>query len=96
MTPEIEQAYKRALDRAEEIFAQRDATGRNAVVPLERMFPHGPQDLTFMLYNKASRCLGLAATPGGREKLIEESVDIINYAAFLIMMLEGAWPGSGS
>jgi hypothetical protein len=80
-------AYSRALAHALAIVRKRELEGENTIVPLPDMFPHGTSDLTFMLHTKVSRILGYEAA-GDLDRTRGEVYDLINYAGFLIAMMD--------
>ena len=86
-TEEFLARYQAALDHAEKIVHDHDLRGENLVMPLPSTFPHGPPDLTFMLFNKICRVLGYEEN-GKLDLVKSEAYDIINYAAFLVALLE--------
>ncbi len=87
-TTKFQELFKKALREAEELVSMRNY--RNAHTPIEKMFPHKTQDLTFMLTMKVSRILGAETLPEPeRTKMVrEEAIDILNYAAFLVALID--------
>jgi hypothetical protein len=73
--------YERALEQCRQLVSQRGSEGRNALISMSEMFPDGYKNIAFMLYMKSARALS-ESTINNEEKVIEELVDIINYAAF--------------
>lgn len=82
---EMLQAYQYVMTEAKETVLSRQH--RNDVIPLRDMFPHGVQDLSFMLHMKTSRLLGEEAN-GDWAKVRDEAIDICNYAAFLVAYMD--------
>lgn len=80
--------YEDVLSEAIEKVKERAAQGRNNIISLPRMFPRGTDDLTLQLYMKSSRIVG-ASDP---TVLREEAIDIINYASFLVAMIDSKEP----
>lgn len=81
------QEYSKALVQAETIVNDHTTTGENNITSISGMYPHGSQDLTFMLYTKICRVLGYE-TQGNHTLMLHEAEDIINYAAFLVVKLK--------
>lgn len=82
-TKSFDEAYREALSEAAAVVAAHSVDGENDVVPIEQVFPHGDQDIMFMVYMKACRAIGYQKA-GNAKKVRDEAVDMINYAAFLI------------
>lgn len=78
--------YGQAMKDAQKIVDEHSNDGENDVVSIEQMFPHGPQDASFVLFQKISRILGYEKA-GNSQKVLEEAYDIINYGAFLVALL---------
>ncbi len=81
------EAYSQALAEATLKVKEHDEDGENQVVPIEQMFPHGPQDGLFVVWMKVGRALGYERAHN-IEKVREELVDIINYAAFTMAIID--------
>ena len=79
--------YDRALREARNIVVQRDSVGRNNAQPFWDQFPHGTNDLTFELYRRILRILG-AERAKNRVVMRADAIDMLNYAAFLVMTLD--------
>lgn len=80
-------SYHAALEECREIVAQHSDDGENDLISLWQMFPHGSQDILFMIFTKACRALGYAAK-GNLIKVADEARDIVNYGAFLVVFIE--------
>jgi hypothetical protein len=80
--------YHRALLEAVEVVDRKESEGRNQIISLPAMFPHGASDCVFMIYMKIARSLGYDSSHN-RITLREELLDIINYAGFAIALLDG-------
>lgn len=87
--------YHDVLNEAEDIVEDRDQKGRNAVVPFYEGFPHGRLDVSFELLRRVGRILGVEKqangsplTPTGVDVLRGDALDLINYAAFFVMLLD--------
>ena len=78
---EFFKAYIEALEYAKEAVISHTRDGENEYTSIVKMFPHGVQDLLFVVYTKACRALGYEKR-GMVEKVLEEMRDIVNYAAF--------------
>lgn len=79
--------FHEALEEARSEVDRHTEDGENEVVSLPEMFPHGTTDITFMLFTKICRILGYERA-NNFDKVRDEAVDIINYAAFLIAYLD--------
>ena len=95
--------YRYTLDEARLIVQDRHAKGRNAKTGFYNGFPHGSKDISFELSRRVNRILGaeIVATNGAIASAREDALDLLNYAAFYVMMLDheahqvtGAVPGS--
>lgn len=84
--------YPSVLEEAAALIQARE--DRNRFLSLENMFPHGPQDLTFVVWMKAARILGLEAA-GRLKEVREEALDVLNYAAFLVGLIDLRSGGQG-
>jgi hypothetical protein len=66
--------------------ADRESKGRNETNNFFEQFPHGSQDLTFELHRRVQRILG-AERLGNSQVVYEDTLDLANYAIFLMMLL---------
>lgn len=80
-------AYQEILREAESIIDDRTKKGRNAHSDFWAGFPHGPQDVTFELHRRVKRILG-AEKIGDLETMRGDAIDLLNYAAFLILWID--------
>jgi hypothetical protein len=78
--------YDNALAVLRATVADRDAKGRNETNDFYEQFPHGSQDLTFELHRRVQRILG-AERLGNSQVVYEDTLDLANYAIFLMMRL---------
>lgn len=74
------------IHKATEIITQHTAEGENDLVSLDQMFPHGIQDILFVIWQKTGRALGYEHA-GNFEGVARELPDIINYAGFGLALL---------
>jgi hypothetical protein len=84
--------FEKVLNEALKIVHQRGKDeGRNLARDFWDTFPHGLQDMTFMVRDKADRILG--AEEMARYDVIRDNcLDIINYAAFIVVWLDREHP----
>ena len=80
--------YVRVLDEAEAIIKDRDAKGRNAETHFYAQFPHGHADISFELKRRVARILGAERQLGKMDVAREDALDLLNYAAFYVMLLD--------
>ena len=80
--------YDQVLIEAKTIVRDRDAKGRNRAVDFFAGFPHGSQDVSFELSRRVGRILGSEAAKGAAEVRRGDALDLLNYAAFYIMLLD--------
>lgn len=88
--------YVGALEEAVQIVQHRDAAGRNAFMPFYEQFVHGSKDLSFELQRRATRIVGAEKQADAGYMTHDEAykvkradaVDLINYAAFYLMVLD--------
>ena len=85
----IDAAYDKAVAALRAVVADRDAKGRNETNDFYAQFPHGTQDLTFELHRRVQRILG-AEKLGNSQVVYEDTLDLANYAIFLMMHLNRA------
>lgn len=78
--------YDNAIRELRATVADRDANGRNETNNFYSQFPHGSQDLTFELARRVQRILG-AEKLGKTTVVYADTLDLANYAIFLMMML---------
>lgn len=78
--------YDKAVAALRAVVADRDAKGRNETNDFYQQFPHGSQDLTFELHRRVQRILG-AEKLGNSQVVYEDTLDLANYAIFLMMHL---------
>lgn len=78
--------YDQAISELRATVADRDANGRNETNDFYDQFPHGSQDLTFELARRVQRILG-AEKLGKKKVVYADTLDLANYAIFLMMML---------
>lgn len=72
--------------KAQDLVVEKGKLGRNDEVPVPDMFPRGAKDCVTMIYMKSCRIIAEAT----EDKTIEEElIDILNYAAFGLTILEG-------
>ena len=79
--------YLEVTREASAIIKDRDSKGRNANTSFYDGFPHGPQDVSFELKRRVARILG-AEKVGDLITARGDAIDLINYAAFYVMMLD--------
>jgi hypothetical protein len=79
-------AYDKAVSALRAVVADRDSKGRNETNDFYSQFPHGSQDLTFELHRRVQRILG-AERLGNSQVVYEDTLDLANYAIFLMMTL---------
>lgn len=72
-------AHRIVVDRGHE-------EGRNAARDFWDTFPHGLSDMTFMLRDKTDRVMG-AEENRRYDIILDNCLDIINYAGFIVMWL---------
>lgn len=85
---DIASELHRVLDEAYLIVVDRgEAEGRNKSRDFWETFPHGLSDMTFMVRDKADRVLG-AEQLGRMDIIRDNALDIINYAAFIVMWID--------
>lgn len=77
----------RIFDQAEDLLNDRTGTGQNSKTPIRQMFPSGYRDTSFLVYMKAARVLGKLEVRN-LQSARDELLDIINYAAFTIVMID--------
>ena len=89
MSQKLNQAdYAQALGEASNIVLNRGAEeGRNLARDFWDTFPHGLSDMTFMVRDKADRILG-AEAKNRLDIIRDNALDIINYAAFIVMWID--------
>ena len=80
-------AYAAVMGEARSIVEERDLTGRNDVIPLLDKFIHGHQDVIYEIHERVCRIRGAEKT-GNLIKMREDAIDLVNEAAFLVMLLE--------
>jgi len=80
--------YSRVMTEAVDIVKDRNAKGRNSVISFYAGFPHGSQDVSFELQRRVNRILGNEAVLGKAAVRREDAIDLINYAAFYVMLLD--------
>jgi hypothetical protein len=95
---EFWEAVADAFKNVSKLIDLRREVGRDSVLPMMRKFPHGSQDLTFMMHAKVNRILGLEkllknGAPVEVEalwyKLIEEeALDLISWTAFFVAFMQ--------
>lgn len=78
--------YKEAIAELQATVLDRDAKGRNETNDFYSQFPHGVSDLTFELHRRVQRILG-AEKIGDLETVYGDTLDLANYAVFLLMFL---------
>lgn len=79
--------YDAVVSEARAIPLDRDAKGRNDETDFYTGFPHGHQDISFELKRRAVRILG-AEQRGRLDVAREDALDLLNYAAFYVMVLD--------
>ena len=83
--------YTNAIAELRATVTDRDAKGRNQTNDFYSQFPHGSQDLTFELHRRVQRILGAEAI-GDTNTVYGDTLDLANYALFLMMTLKRAHP----
>lgn len=96
-------AYRRVISEAHELIVDRDAKGRNEITPFMASFPHGVSDVTFELKRRVDRILGAERKirgawndPFNSEQvtvLRGDCVDLLNYSAFALLLVDAATKG---
>ena len=81
------EVYDKAIAEIRATVVERDTRGRNETNDFYSQFPHGVSDLTFELYRRVQRILG-AEKNGKLDVLYEDTLDLANYALFLMMLLK--------
>jgi hypothetical protein len=76
---QVKEAMQRVTEQAER--------GENDFLPITAMFPHGEQDILGIIFTKAARAVGYEMS-GNLHKVKEEAQDVLNYAGFLLALLE--------
>ena len=79
--------YKAILEEASGIVQDRCAKGRNEVVPFYERFIHGHADQIFMVNNRVTRIRGAEAVKDFAT-MRQDAIDLVNEAAFLVMLLD--------
>ena len=79
--------YDTVIHEAYAIISDRSAQGRNGAVGFYEGFPHGHTDISFELWRRVARILG-AEKAGKMETARKDAVDLLNYAAFYVMVLD--------
>ena len=80
--------YWNVLEEAREIVRDRDAKGRNHAIDFYAGFPHGSRDVSFELSRRVGRILGCEVAGREREIMRGDAIDLLNYAAFYVMLLD--------
>lgn len=80
-------AYTSVLEEATKIIEDRDAKGRNNVIPFYDGFPHGYADVSFEMSRRVGRILG-AEKVKQLDVARADALDLLNYAAFYVMLLD--------
>ena len=81
------EAYKATLEEASNVVEDRCKKGRNEVVPWQDKFIHGHQDVIYEINERIIRIRGAEAVKDF-ETMREDARDLINEAAFLVMLLD--------
>ena len=81
--------YKLQLFNAEQLVSTKAQLGRNNFVGLPDMFPHAEQSCVDIVYMKSARI----SNTDDLKTIREELVDIINYAAFGLALIQGEEEG---
>lgn len=89
-------AYEHVLEDAIKVVQDRDAAGRNAFMPFYEQFVHGSKDVSFELHRRATRIVGAERQVDAGYMTADEAyrlkrgdaVDMLNYAAFYLMVLD--------
>ena len=89
------QHYEKAIAELQATVLDRDAKGRNETNDFYSQFPHGVSDLTFELYRRVQRILG-AEKIGDMETVYGDTLDLANYAVFLMMLLKAKTSSASS
>lgn len=79
--------YEAVSAEAKAICLDRDEKGRNDDTPFWAGWPHGHQDISFEMKRRVARILG-AEHRGRLEIAREDALDLLNYAAFYVMLLD--------
>jgi len=80
--------YRKVLDEAIRIVEDRNRKGRNSALGFYEGFPHGSQDVAFELHRRVARILGNEKVSGKGWVRREDALDLVNYAAFYVMLLD--------
>jgi len=91
-------AFAEALKDVSDLLAQRSFSGRDSILPMMSKFPHGKQDLTFMMHAKVNRILGLEKQlkkgapieieTSLRKEMRQEVLDLIAWTGFLCAFMK--------
>lgn len=84
--------YQRVIEEAVMVVQDRCKKGRNEVVPWEEKFLHGYQDVVYECHERMCRIRGAEAI-SDILTMREDARDLINEAAFLVMLLDKAIKG---
>ena len=79
--------YDSVLGEAMKIVANRNQQGRNLAVEFYDGFPHGHADVSFELWRRVARILG-AEKAEKLDTARADALDLLNYAAFYVMLLD--------
>ncbi|WP_413935931.1 hypothetical protein [Nitrospira sp. BLG_1] len=79
--------YLQVTREAIAIIKDRDEKGRNEETSFYAGFPHGSRDVSFELKRRVARILG-AERRGMLTVARGDAIDLLNYAAFYVMMLD--------
>lgn len=85
MTTFIDRAHDE-IGLAWAIVQEHSEAGENEIVSIEKMLPHGSQDLVYEVFKKACRMVGYDKKQNPL-KVYQEAQDIINYCAFLLALI---------
>ena len=73
--------YSQAFESAQRVVKEHSEDGENEIFSIPQMYPNGGSDILFMMFHKVTRALGYNRA-GNYSKVLEEVLDILNYAAF--------------
>lgn len=86
--------YDSTLADARAIIVDRCNKGRNEIVPWEGKFIHGSKDVVYECHERMCRIRGAEAI-SDLATMRADAIDLVNEAAFLVMLLDREMKGSG-
>jgi hypothetical protein len=90
-------AYQAVIREAHQIVLDRDGKGRNAYLSFYEGFPHGFSDASFEAHRRVARVIGVerqlansfaADAVALKQVMRQDLLDLVNYSAFAIMLLD--------